>query len=82
MALPAGTGLMGRVTWWRLSVQYLHTSGRNRRMTSPSERHTSHFEMIPESRCKELLAVHTAGRIGWDAPDGPDSAGHLRLPQQ
>ena len=41
-------------------------------MTSPSERSTSHFEVISESRCKELLAVHTAGRIGWNAPDGPE----------
>jgi len=51
-------------------------------MTSPSERHTSHFEVIPESRCKELLAVHTAGRIGWNAPDrARDSAGHTARTQ-
>src|SRR6476469_5189876 len=41
-------------------------------MTTPSDGHTSHFEAIPESRCKELLAAHTAGRVGWNAPDGPE----------
>jgi uncharacterized protein len=40
-------------------------------MTTRSEHDTSHFEAIPESRCKELLAAHTAGRVGWSAPDGP-----------
>ena len=39
-------------------------------MTSPSE-HPSHFEVIPEPRCRELLSLHTAGRVGWNAPSGP-----------
>lgn len=40
-------------------------------MTSSTDRYSSHFEALPEVRCKELLAQHTAGRIGWNAADGP-----------
>ena len=32
---------------------------------------TAHFEVLPEGRCKELLAGHSSGRVGWNAPDGP-----------
>jgi len=39
-------------------------------MTTPLE-HAGHFEVIPEPRCRELLGLHTAGRVGWNAPGGP-----------
>ena len=32
---------------------------------------SSRFEALPEFRCKELLAAHSAGRVAWLAPDGP-----------
>ena len=31
----------------------------------------SSFQELPEARCRELLAGHTAGRVAWNAPDGP-----------
>ena len=31
----------------------------------------SSFQVLPEARCRELLAAHTAGRVAWNAPDGP-----------
>ena len=40
-------------------------------MTTHQNAPTTHFEALTEARCKELLASHTAGRVGWNAPDGP-----------
>jgi uncharacterized protein len=42
-------------------------------MTSSANQNpsTSHFAESSEEECKELLAQHTAGRIGFLAPDGP-----------
>jgi uncharacterized protein len=42
-------------------------------MTSSANqnRSTSNFDELSEEKCKELLAQHTAGRIGFLAPDGP-----------
>ena len=40
-------------------------------MPPSTEHDPGHFEALPEVRCKELLARHTAGRVGWNAPDGP-----------
>ena len=42
-------------------------------MTSPSEERpsTSSFVEMSEAECKQLLAQHTAGRVGFMAGDGP-----------
>jgi uncharacterized protein len=42
-------------------------------MTSPRdvEPHTSNFAELSETDCKELLAQHTAGRVGFMAGEGP-----------
>ena len=42
-------------------------------MTSaPDEKSSaSNFAELSEAECKELLAQHTAGRVGFMAPDGP-----------
>ena len=32
---------------------------------------TSHFHELARTRCDELLATHRAGRVAWNAPDGP-----------
>ncbi|HEX3197301.1 MAG TPA: pyridoxamine 5'-phosphate oxidase family protein [Propionibacteriaceae bacterium] len=42
-------------------------------MTSPSEGRpsTSNFGELSEAECKQLLAQHTAGRVGFLAADGP-----------
>ena len=42
-------------------------------MTSSANQNpsTSNFAELSEEKCKELLAQHTAGRIGFLAPDGP-----------
>ena len=42
-------------------------------MTSSANQNpsTSNFAELSENECKELLAQHTAGRIGFLAPDGP-----------
>ena len=42
-------------------------------MTSPlgEKPSTSRFSELSEADCKELLANHTAGRVGFMAPDGP-----------
>ena len=42
-------------------------------MTSSSNEQpsTGNFTALSESGCKELLARHTAGRVGFTAPDGP-----------
>jgi uncharacterized protein len=42
-------------------------------MTSPSEGRpsTSNFGELSEAECKQLLAQHTAGRVGFMAPEGP-----------
>jgi uncharacterized protein len=41
-------------------------------MTSPDEKPSpSNFAELSEDACKELLAQHTAGRVGFMAPDGP-----------
>jgi uncharacterized protein len=42
-------------------------------LISPANRNpsTSNFAELSEDECKELLAQHTAGRIGFLAPDGP-----------
>jgi uncharacterized protein len=42
-------------------------------MTSPSEGRpsTSNFAEMSEAECKELLAQHTAGRVGFMAAEGP-----------
>jgi uncharacterized protein len=42
-------------------------------MTSSADQNpsTSNFAELSEEKCKELLAQHTAGRIGFLAPDGP-----------
>jgi nitroimidazol reductase NimA-like FMN-containing flavoprotein (pyridoxamine 5'-phosphate oxidase superfamily) len=42
-------------------------------MTSPSEGRpsTSNFGELSEAECKQLLAQHTAGRVGFMAADGP-----------
>jgi uncharacterized protein len=41
-------------------------------MTSPDKQPSpSNFAELSEDACKELLAQHTAGRVGFMAPDGP-----------
>jgi len=42
-------------------------------MTSPPNEKpsTGNFAELTEAECKELLEQHTAGRIGFMAPDGP-----------
>jgi uncharacterized protein len=41
-------------------------------MTSPGKKPSpSNFAELSEDACKELLAQHTAGRVGFMAPDGP-----------
>jgi uncharacterized protein len=41
-------------------------------MTSPDQKPSpSNFAELSEDACKELLAQHTAGRVGFMAPDGP-----------
>ena len=44
-------------------------------MTSPSEERpsTGSFVEMSEAACKEFLAQHTAGRVGFMAGDGPRS---------
>ena len=32
---------------------------------------TSHFHALASTRCDELLATHRAGRVAWNAPEGP-----------
>jgi uncharacterized protein len=40
--------------------------------SSPTENpSTGNFAELSEAECKELLAQHSAGRIGFMAPDGP-----------
>ena len=42
-------------------------------MTPTSSGHeTSRFQDLPRSRCEELLASHTTGRVAWNAYDGPE----------
>ena len=31
----------------------------------------SSFQELSAAQCQELLASHTAGRVAWNAPDGP-----------
>jgi nitroimidazol reductase NimA-like FMN-containing flavoprotein (pyridoxamine 5'-phosphate oxidase superfamily) len=42
-------------------------------MTSPLDEKppASNFAELSDAECKELLAQHTAGRVGFMAPDGP-----------
>jgi nitroimidazol reductase NimA-like FMN-containing flavoprotein (pyridoxamine 5'-phosphate oxidase superfamily) len=42
-------------------------------MTSPTDQKPSSgsFAELSEAECKQLLAEHTAGRVGFMAPDGP-----------
>ena len=42
-------------------------------MTSPADKSTasSNFAELSEAECKELLEQHSAGRIGFMAPEGP-----------
>ena len=42
-------------------------------MTSPANQEHSpgNFAELSEDECKQLLAEHTAGRVGFMAPDGP-----------
>jgi nitroimidazol reductase NimA-like FMN-containing flavoprotein (pyridoxamine 5'-phosphate oxidase superfamily) len=42
-------------------------------MTSPTDQKPSpgNFAELSEAECKQLLAEHTAGRVGFMAPDGP-----------
>jgi nitroimidazol reductase NimA-like FMN-containing flavoprotein (pyridoxamine 5'-phosphate oxidase superfamily) len=42
-------------------------------MTSPADQKPSpgSFGELSETECKQLLAEHTAGRVGFMAPDGP-----------
>ena len=42
-------------------------------MTSASDEKSSasNFVELSEAECKEILAQHTAGRVGFMAPDGP-----------
>ena len=42
-------------------------------MTSPQDEKpsTGNFAELSETDCKELLAQHTAGRVGFMAPEGP-----------
>ena len=40
-------------------------------MTSEPEVPAAHFQALPEMRCKELLGRRSAGRVAWNAPDGP-----------
>jgi nitroimidazol reductase NimA-like FMN-containing flavoprotein (pyridoxamine 5'-phosphate oxidase superfamily) len=42
-------------------------------MTSPAEQMPapSNFGELSEAECKQLLTEHTAGRVGFMAPDGP-----------
>jgi nitroimidazol reductase NimA-like FMN-containing flavoprotein (pyridoxamine 5'-phosphate oxidase superfamily) len=36
-----------------------------------AERSTGRFTELSEAACKELLEQHTAGRVGFNAPEGP-----------
>lgn len=42
-------------------------------MTSPADQKPSpsNFAELSEAECKELLTQHSAGRVGFMAPDGP-----------
>jgi uncharacterized protein len=40
-------------------------------MTISPERTSSHFQVLTEDRCRQLLASRREGRIAWAAPDGP-----------
>src|SRR6476620_6796983 len=42
-------------------------------MTSPEDEkpHSGNFAELSETECKELLAQHTAGRVGFMAGEGP-----------
>lgn len=42
-------------------------------MTSPADQNSarSNFGELSEAECTQLLAEHTAGRVGFLAPDGP-----------
>jgi nitroimidazol reductase NimA-like FMN-containing flavoprotein (pyridoxamine 5'-phosphate oxidase superfamily) len=41
-------------------------------MSSPSDQNSpGSFAELSEAECQELLAQHTAGRVGFMAPDGP-----------
>ena len=41
-------------------------------MSSPSDQNSpGSFAELSEAECPELLAQHTAGRVGFMAPDGP-----------
>ena len=41
-------------------------------MSSPSDQNSpGRFTELSEAECQELLAQHTAGRVGFMAPDGP-----------
>lgn len=44
-------------------------------MTSPADKSTasSNFAELSEAECKELLEQHSAGRIGFMAPEAPRS---------
>lgn len=33
---------------------------------------SGHFQAIPRDRCEELLTSHSAGRVAWNAYDGPE----------
>ena len=42
-------------------------------MASPADQKpaSSNFGELSEAECQQLLAEHTAGRVGFMAPDGP-----------
>jgi nitroimidazol reductase NimA-like FMN-containing flavoprotein (pyridoxamine 5'-phosphate oxidase superfamily) len=40
-------------------------------MTTAGSSASASFQELSQDRCKELLASHTSGRVGWQASDGP-----------
>ena len=40
-------------------------------MSSMSSESSGHFNELSRERCEELLATHRAGRVAWNAADGP-----------
>jgi nitroimidazol reductase NimA-like FMN-containing flavoprotein (pyridoxamine 5'-phosphate oxidase superfamily) len=40
-------------------------------MTTSGGGSSTHFHELTRARCDELLDTHHAGRVAWNAPDGP-----------
>src|SRR5215207_8194851 len=60
--------------WWHLWLNAAtRTDERSSLVTSPLDEKPSpgRFTELSEAACKELLGQHTAGRVGFLAPQGP-----------